>query len=329
MDPGSPEVADLDVTRPTSVRALMDQWRDGGGFTAKKLAVAADLLHRMVTDEGQKVLLSFPAAICATGTRGVVRDLLKHGLVDAVVTTCGTLDHDLARLWEPYYAGSFDMDDRELHRRGVNRLGNVLVPNSSYGEVLEAKLKPRLLSWAEEETDWSTRRLCERLGAWAGEEENREESLLYWAWKNGIPVFVPGPTDGAVGSQVWMAYQQDRRIRLDLLADEQDLFDLVHAADRLGALMVGGGISKHHVIWWSQFRDGLDTVVYLTSAPEWDGSLSGARVREAVSWGKVKEEASWQTVEGDATVLLPLLAADLFERLGAGSPAIPGIVHDG
>ncbi|HUR25740.1 MAG TPA: deoxyhypusine synthase family protein, partial [Candidatus Thermoplasmatota archaeon] len=61
--------------------------------------------------------------------------------------------------------------------------------------------------------------------------------------------------------------------------------------------------------------DGLDTVVYITTAQESDGSLSGARVREAVSWGKVKEDAAWETVEGDATVLLPLLVADLFERL--------------
>ena len=75
------------------------------------------------------------------------------------------------------------------------------------------------------------------------------------------------------------------------------------------ASMIGGGISKHHVIWWNQYRNGLDYVVYITTAPEWDGSLSGARIREAVSWGKVKEKAKYITVEGDATVLLPLLVA--------------------
>jgi deoxyhypusine synthase len=322
-----PEVQDLSVADGLTVAQLMEQWRQGGGFTAKKLAVAADLLHRMVSNPDEKVILSFPAAICATGTRGVLRDLVKHRLVDAIITTCGTLDHDLARLWEPYYAGRFDLDDRELHRHGVNRLGNVLVPNTSYGEVLEAKLRPRLLEWAKETTDWSTRALCDKLGSWAGEEPNKEESILYWAHKNGIPVFVPGPTDGSVGAQVWMTYQQDRRIRFDLLADEQELDAFVHSAKRLGSLMIGGGISKHHVIWWSQFRDGLDTVVYLTTAPEWDGSLSGARVREAVSWGKVKEEADWQTVEGDATVLLPLLVADVFSRLGT-APSGPA-VRDG
>ena len=314
----APEVRDLRVDRPLRVSELVRMWADGGGFTAKKLAVAADLLHRMVANPEEKVILSFPAAICATGTRGVIRDLVKHRLVDAVITTCGTLDHDLARLWEPYLAGHFEMDDRALHQEGVNRLGNILVPNSSYGEVLEAKLRPLLADWVESGTKhFGTRELCAKLGEWAGREENREESILYWAHRNGIPVFVPGPTDGSVGAQVWMTYQHHRDLRFDLLKDEQELSDFVFAAKRLGSLMIGGGISKHHVIWWSQFRDGLDTVVYLTSAPEWDGSLSGARVREAVSWGKVKEDAAWETVEGDATVLLPILVADLFERLQA------------
>ncbi len=308
-----PVVKDLDVTK--GLADIMKQWQDAGGFTAKKLAVASDLLHRMVTDEGQKVILSFPACICATGTRGVIKDLIKHKLVDAVITTCGTLDHDLARLWEDYFAGRFDLDDRELHQHGINRLGNVLVPNECYGEVLEARLKPKLEAWAEETKDWSTRELCAKLGEWAAESDNREESILYWAWKNEIPIYIPGPTDGSVGAQVWMVYQKHRDLRFNLLQDEQELSDMMYDSERMGALMIGGGISKHHVIWWSQFRDGLDTVVYITSAPEWDGSLSGARVKEAVSWGKVKEDAAWQTVEGDATVLLPLMVGDLFDRL--------------
>lgn len=310
-----PIVQDLTPAKQHTIKALMDAWRDGGGFTSKKLAVAADLLHRMVNHEDEKVILSFPACIMATGTRGVIRDLVKHKLVDAIITTCGTLDHDLARLWEDYFAGRFDLDDRDLHQHGINRLGNVLVPNECYGDVLEARLKPKLEAWAAETKSWSTRALCAKLGEIADESDNREDSLLWWAWKNDVPIYVPGPTDGSVGAQVWMVYQKHRDLRFDLLADEQELSDLVFSAKRLGALMIGGGISKHHVIWWSQFREGLDTVVYLTTAPEYDGSLSGARVREAVSWGKVKEDASWQTVEGDATITLPLLVADLFERL--------------
>jgi deoxyhypusine synthase len=75
--------------------------------------------------------------------------------------------------------------------------------------------------------------------------------------------------------------------------------------------MLGGGISKHHVIWWNQFREGLDFAVQITSAPEWDGSLSGAKVHEAISWGKVKENAKFVSIPGDATILLPILVASL------------------
>jgi deoxyhypusine synthase len=75
---------------------------------------------------------------------------------------------------------------------------------------------------------------------------------------------------------------------------------------------VGGGISKHHVIWWSQFAGGLDYAVYVTTAVEYDGSLSGAHPREAISWGKIKPEASSEVVYGDATIILPLLLSSLY-----------------
>ena len=106
-----------------------------------------------------------------------------------------------------------------------------------------------------------------------------------------------------------MFKQKNRSFNIDILKDSEEISEIVFKAEKAGAIMIGGGISKHHVIWWNQYRNGLDYVVYITTAPEWDGSLSGARIREAVSWGKVKEKAKYITVEGDATVLLPLLVA--------------------
>ncbi|MCU0861865.1 MAG: deoxyhypusine synthase family protein, partial [Methanomassiliicoccales archaeon] len=102
---------------------------------------------------------------------------------------------------------------------------------------------------------------------------------------------------------------------IDLFGDEQELSDLTFDAKETGAIIIGGGISKHHTIWWNQFRGGLDFAVYLTTAPEYDGSLSGAQVREAVSWGKVKEDADQITVEGDATITLPIIVASVIQRL--------------
>src|SRR5574344_2696201 len=112
-----------------------------------------------------------------------------------------------------------------------------------------------------------------------------------------------------------MYYQLHRKLRIDLFADEQMLSEMTDAAKYTGAIIVGGGISKHHVIWWNQFRGGLDYAIYLTTAQEYDGSLSGAQIREAVSWGKVKSTAKKMTVEGDATISLPVIWAALKERL--------------
>jgi deoxyhypusine synthase len=144
-----------------------------------------------------------------------------------------------------------------------------------------------------------------------GKRIDSEDSIIYWAYQNKIPVFVPGITDGAVGSQIWLFWQMHKDFRINLLQDEQELADIVFTAKKTGALMIGGGISKHHTIWWNQFREGLDYAVYITTAVEYDGSLSGAQVREAISWGKVREDAKQVTVEGDATVLLPLLISAL------------------
>jgi deoxyhypusine synthase len=157
----------------------------------------------------------------------------------------------------------------------------------------------------------STQMLCESLGR----SMKSEQSILFWAARNKIPVFVPGITDGAVGSQLWLFYETHRDFSVDLLGDEQTLSDIVYSSDETGALMLGGGISKHHTLWWNQFRDGLNYAVYMTSANEYDGSLSGAQLREAISWGKVSTKARQITVIGEVTTLLPFVLACLLYRL--------------
>ena len=304
------KVEDIEIREGMSVGELMEQFYLSGGFVAKKLAVAERILLKMFSEENT-TFFSFPACIVATGTRGVIKEMVRRKLVDVLITTCGTLDHDIARSFKNYYHGSFLMDDAKLHREGVNRLGNVLVPNESYGEVMESFMMPILEELYEEKKVWGGRELIDEFAR----RIDNEDSILYWAHRNGIPIYVPGITDGSFGSQLWSFREMHPDFQIDLLKDEHELADIVFDAKKTGALMIGGGISKHHTIWWNQFRGGLDYAVYITTAVEWDGSLSGARVREAVSWGKVREDAKYVTVEGDATVLLPLLIASVVEKL--------------
>jgi deoxyhypusine synthase len=207
------------------------------------------------------------------------------------------------------------LDDKELYHRGINRLGNVLVPNESYGIILEKKMMEFLERLAKDgKTELGSYELIWELGKFISGEKNAEQSIIYWCWKNKIPMVVPGLTDGSVGYQIWQ-FSQDHNFKINPLRDEQLLSDRTWEAKKSGALIIGGGISKHHVIWWNQFRGGLDWTVYITTAVEWDGSLSGARPREAVSWGKINEKAPMVTVEADATIALPLMWAAVKEKL--------------
>ena len=305
-------VEDIKVSKGMTVDQMLKAMGRAGGFTAQKLADATDIVENMVKKEGCLKVLSFPACIMATGTRGVIVDMVKNGCVDLIITTCGTLDHDLSRTWAAYYKGDFMMDDEMLRDKWeTSRLGNVLVPDKCYGVVLEDNLAPMFDEIFAETKSLATYEIIDAVGA----RLQNEDSLLYQCHKNKVPIVVPGITDGSFGCQLWMYYQFHRDLRIDLFKDEQMLSEMTDQAAATGGILIGGGISKHHVIWWNQFRGGLDYCVYLTTAQEFDGSLSGAQIREAVSWGKVKADAKKMTVEGDATISLPIIWAAVKDRL--------------
>jgi deoxyhypusine synthase len=303
---GLERVSDVHVGPSSDVVRVLDMMGRGGGFMGKSMSDAAKLLSAMCNDTQCTRFLSFPAAPVATGLRGVLVDMVRRGLADVIVTTCGTLDHDVARSLSDYYHGSFEMDDVELHHRGLHRLGNVLIPLENYGPLIEKRTKSLLSRlYSAGLRTLTTERLCSELG----KDLASSSSLLYWAHRMSVPVFVPGITDGAVGSQLWLFSERHRDFGVDLLGDERRLSDIVSESKRTGALVIGGGISKHHTIWWNMFKGGLDYACYLTTADEYDGSLSGGRVREAVSWGKVKEKAMQLTLRAEATTVLPFLVS--------------------
>ena len=315
-------VEDYDFSSVSDVRTLIDQMGRAGGFTASKLSRARDILSKAISksdDDGNLNWLSFPACLCATGTRGFFVEALKRRAYNVVVTTCGTLDHDIARTFRDYFHGDFSLDDIALGREGLNRLGNVVIPNECYGEILERVLLPWLNEIEDERKAKDSTNPWRGFGSvelcWAiGDRIEDESSLLYWAAKNRIPMVIPGITDGSIGSQLFMHRQRSPDFMVDVLADEQILSDLIWTASESHGLMIGGGISKHHVIWWNQFREdsGMDSAVSITTAPEYDGSLSGARLKEAISWGKIRPEAEQIVVEGEASLIIPLLGSDLF-----------------
>jgi deoxyhypusine synthase len=301
-------VKDIRLSPGIKVSELVEQFREAGGFSAKYLGIAVNIFKEMIEDEKCVKFISFVGAPVATGLRGVIAEAIRRSMFDVVVTTCGAIDHDIARSLGQYYDGDFWMDDEELRGRGIHRLGSVLIPLDSYGPAIERFMQGVLEeAYSRGLRELASYEICELIGG----KIQDEGSILYWAHRRGVKVFVPGIMDGAVGTQLWLFQQRHRDFRLNLFKDADELAGIIFKAERTGALMIGGGISKHHTLWWNQFREGLDYAIYLTTACEYDGSLSGARVHEAISWMKVKAGARKVTVYGDATITLPLIIASV------------------
>ena len=308
--PGRP-VKDISIGNGETIEKIFDQMSKSGGFESRNLADGLNILTTMIQDKNCLKFLSFVGAIVSTGLRGVITDMIKSKMFDVVITTCGALDHDIARHYSNYLEGSFTLDDVELADKKIHRLGNVLVPLKSYGPLIEEKMNKFLQkSYADGKKEMSTHEITKMIG-----ENLGEDSFLYWANKNKIPVVVPGIIDGAVGSQIWMFTQKHNDFKLNVTSDGDLLSELIFKAKKSGAFMIGGGISKHHTLWWNQYRNGLDYAVYITTAQEFDGSLSGALVREAISWGKVTQTAKQTTIHAEATTILPFLYSALLVKL--------------
>ena len=304
-------VKDISIKNEDDLQSIFDQLSNSGGFESRNLADGLEILSTMINDKDCLKFLSFVAAITSTGLRGIIADMLKKKMFDVVITTCGALDHDIARYFSNYLEGSFTLDDAELLEKNIHRLGNVLVPMESYGPIIEEKMQMFLeAAYKSGKKEMSTADITRMIG-----ENMGEGSFLYWAYKNNIPVIVPGIVDGGVGSQIWLFTQKHKDFKLNVIADSELLSSLVFKAKKSGSLMLGGGISKHHTLWWNQYRDGLDYALYITTAQEFDGSLSGALVREAISWGKVTQNAKQTTIHAEITTILPFLYSALLARI--------------
>jgi deoxyhypusine synthase len=304
----SREVEDVELKEPMSVDELIESYGRIHGFMAGHLFQAINLLRECIKDADLRVI-SFTANLVATGLRGIFAQLIRGQVFNLVVTTCGTVDHDVARgLGYKYYKGYFEADDKMLRSLDIHRLGNIFIPVENYGPPVE-KLTYQVLDELDRGREWAIYEVLWRLG----EKLEDRHSILRAAYETKTPIIVPGYLDGAFGTALFTYWQTHRDLKVNPFRDEEVMANRFFTAKKAVGLLIGGGISKHHTIWWAQFREGLDCAVYVTTAVEYDGSLSGAQPREAISWGKIKPEARHTVVYADATIVLPIIAYALLK----------------
>lgn len=299
-------IRDYNIGKGMKAADLVGQM-SAAGFQASEIGEAVRLIKKMKKEKAT-IFLSFTANMVATGLRGIIAHLAKEKFIDVIITTGGSIDHDLIRTGKSYLMGDFNLDDRELHRKGINRLGNVLIPNDRY-VFLEKKMQGIFSALLKRKESWTPSELIGEIG----KSLQDKSSFMHWASRNDIPVFCPGITDSAIGLQLYFFKQDHPEFKIDVSGDMK-LADIVINSEKTGGIILGGGISKHHTIGVNILREGLDSAVYITTSSPWDGSLSGATSNEARSWSKIKEKGNTATVYGDATVIFPLIMAKVLEK---------------
>ena len=302
------EIKDMSITSSTTAKEMVRQFRDSG-YQAHNIGLAAEIISE-AKRKGAFTFLSFTSNMTASGLRGVLIDLARKKKVDALITTSGSIDEDLIRASRPYLQGTFEADDEKLGEKGINRMGNIFVPNDRY-EHLE-RISEKIISEIYQEKKELT---ASELLARTGEKAGGGESLLKQCSLNGIPVFCPGITDGAFGMQLSFFQQKKQDFKVDVVKDFSKIIDLGMAAGKTLGIILGGGIAKHHAIISNIFK-GLDYAVYINSSSPYHGSLSGATTSEAKSWGKVKPGSRSVTIYGDAQIAFPLIFSACDELSG-------------
>ncbi len=289
-----------------SASDLVGQMRFAG-LQASELGKAVEVIREMKKEKAT-VILTFTSNMVSSGLRELFAQLCEEKFVDAVITSIGSVEEDLIKTQKPFLLGDFNSNDARLHKVGINRIGNILVPNDRY-VWLEKFLQPFFKKELEKQRKMERLLAPNELIRDLGLSLKDKNSFVFQCAKNDIPVFCPAPTDGAFGLQLFFFKQDHPEFGIDVSGDLKPLGDKVILSKKTGGIILGGGFAKHHAIGANILRGGFDYAVYVSTASEYDGSLSGAKTKEAVSWGKIKEKGKTAYVEGDASIIFPLMMA--------------------
>lgn len=308
---GFPEVKGYDFEQPFDFDSFIQSYKNMG-IQGTNLGFGIEIVNKMLEDKA-KIFLSCTSNMMSSGNRDIIRFLVKNKFVDVLVISAGGVEEDIIKTLKPFVIGTFDIAGRILFEKGVGRIGNIFAPYDRY-LYFEEFMNPFFDRIYKEQKErgkpFSPSEFIRELG----KEINNKDSVLYWAYKNDIPVFCPALTDGAIGDLIHFQLQKGRDLYIDIAADHHKIVKYTLANEKTAAIILGGGVSKHYVLNANIFKEGLDYAVYITTAGEYDASDSGGNQQEAMTWAKIKLQAPNVKIVCEASIAFPLIVAATFAK---------------
>ncbi|MBT3642545.1 deoxyhypusine synthase [archaeon] len=304
-------VKGYDFNEGINYEKIIDRYATTGAG-ATNLAKAIEIIKE-ARKENAFTYLGYTSNMVTGGLRDIFRYLAEHKLIDVIVTTAGGIEEDIIKCLGEFKIGEFNLEGKELRDKGINRAGNILIPNSRYCRF-EDFIIPILEKINKNQKETKEVITPSKLIHLLGKEIDNKESIYYWAQKNNIPVFCPAITDGSLGDMIYFFKNKNPEFKLDVSDDIVEMNNSTIGKEKTAMIILGGGVIKHHICNANMFRNGADYAVYVNTAQEFDGSDAGAKPDEAVSWGKITKDAKTVKVSADASIVFPLIVAKCFAK---------------
>lgn len=295
-------------------------------FQARNLSRGAAIFNKMQEDKDCAVFLTLAGSLISAGLKGVIVDLIKHNMVDAIVSTgANIVDQDFfeALGFKHYVGTQYGIDDQELRELMIDRIYDTFIDEEDL-RICDGKIAE--ICELLEHRPYSSREFIREMGKYLADNEQyapyREDSIVYQCYKKGVPIFVPAFSDCSAGFGLvhhqW--HNPESHVSIDSAKDFLEITKVKLANPESGIFMIGGGVPKNFVQDIVVACDILEKeapmhkyAVQITVADERDGALSGSTLKEACSWGKV-DTVYEQMVWAEATIAMPLIAGYAYHK---------------
>ncbi len=308
------KVKQIDLKNEMTVSELIDEFDSSGVLGSGRLSRARKLLVDMINDDDMQIFLSVAGPMVPGGLRNIIADMIRKKQIRTLITSGANLTHDLVESFGGRHYKDLGYDDENLNDAGIGRIADVYTQSGDF-EIFEENIIEIFEKIAKkydnpkDKSIISVEKLLYEIGMFIDDDN----SIIHLAAVNGVSIFSPGIIDSMIGLQLFI-FCQDHNLHLDVVADMHHLSDIVFEKEKVGAIMLGGGVPKHYTLASNLLKGGIDAGFQVTMDRPETGSLSGAPLEEAISWSKAKHESNLVTVIGDTTILFPLIYAGAMDH---------------
>ncbi len=299
----------------------------GCAFGAGRLAKAVDIYEEML-NEGATKFIAIAGALVPAGMRELIAEMVRARYVDVIITTGANLVHDIIEALGAHHYKLLHsvVDDPELRTQSIDRIYDVVVHDDAFAR-LEEFIRSVLENLSHDSSrsrsrnhdhSYTIREMLEAIGRHLSDPN----SILKSAVDSHVPVFCPAIADSMIGLHTSIYKQMESTFHVDAFDDMKELIDIFCDAECTGALILGGGVPKNFLLQTALVaperedgREGFDFAIQITTDTPENGSLSGATLEEAKSWGKIGRDAKAVTVYCDVTIALPVIVAAVQTRV--------------